>query len=515
VTTYPRLVVADPQLDERLPKVTPYLLRRADSMCARRLAAEFEGWPSPPDPVSRSRLREAFLNAARNAHATLGPPDLSAFKAPSNLEPEEKAVFSQACRWYRELFGDRVVETYLHDCDSPTESPRRGVRVGGWVDLTVIDADGRKELRQFELWDGRAPRDDPIELESVLVAVLRLAQWAGGGTLDVSWSDLVRGVRYERRVDMTADLPKLTERFESQLARVQERATDPAPVVGTDCGECHHVWRCAVHPQGINVTSRAHDMRPGIIRMSPTAFESWSRCRRAWRNQYLLSVAASDDGASPHHGLQLHSVLRFVHEHGSCRDPGHVEDVFRAHGAEARLRAEVERHAARCPSLANAIGHELDVARFHRHPWPPFMMTARLDAIWVHDGLLDVRDYKSGRRWYDRIAEDPRAKVQAWVAARLAEERGLQLRLRYEHLAAEIDEDPEPWEPDADDLAELEEELRQAVEAIQSESDWTGINDEMICRDCRYRSICPDSAAHSEPLWPIVENDQPESAVVT
>jgi hypothetical protein len=143
------------------------------------------------------------------------------------------------------------------------------------------------------------------------------------------------------------------------------------------------------------------------------------------------------------------------------------------------------------------------------------MMTARLDALWVHNGVLDVRDYKSGHRWYDHIADDPRAKVQAWVAARLADEHGLRLRLRYEHLATEVDDDPEPWEPDTDDLAAIEEELRQAVEAIQSESDWNGINDEVICRGCRYRSICPDSAAHSEPLWPMVEDDLPDSAVVT
>ena len=483
-------------------------------MCARRLAAEVEGWPSPPEPVNRARLRAAFLDAVRTAHATLGPPDLRAFRTPAWLEPEEQAVFSQACRWYRELFSARAVQTYLNDCDSPTESPRHGVRIGGWVDLTVTDAEGRKELRQFELWDGRAPREDPLELESILLAVLRLARWVGDDPLLVSWSDLVRGTRYERRVNMT-ELPDLVARFDSKLTRVRERVADPVPALGTDCGECHHIWRCSAHPHGINVMARANDVRPGIIRMSPTAFDVWSRCRRAWRSQYLLSVPASDDGAPSHHGLQLHSLLRFVHEHGSCQDPRHVQDVLHAHGADARLRVEVQRHAARCPSPADALGHELDLARFHRNPWPPFMMTARLDAVWVRDGVLDVRDYKSGKRWYEHISEDPRAKVQAWVAARLADEQGLRLRLRYEHLATEIDEDPEPWEPDKDDLAAVEEELRLAVETIQSECIWSGVNDDVICRDCRYRSICPDSAARAEPLWPRLDDDQTEDAVVT
>ena len=87
------------------------------------------------------------------------------------------------------------------------------------------------------------------------------------------------------------------------------------------------------------------------------------------------------------------------------------------------------------------------------------------------------------------------------------------MRLRYEHLAAEIVEDPDPWEPEADDLVALEEELRQAVEAIQAESGWQGVNDEATCRGCRYRSICPDSAVRSQPLWPVVEDEEADEVV--
>jgi hypothetical protein len=460
--------------------------------------------------VNRARLREAFLDAARTAHAVLGPPDPAAFRTPSGLEPEEQAVFEQSVRWYRELFGTRAVRTYLHDCDSPTESPRRGVRIGGWVDLTVTGGDDTKELRQFELWGGRAPQDDPLELESVLLAVLRLVRWVGDEPLLVSWSDLVRGARRERLVDLKSELPDLVNRFKSGLQRVRARTATPEAALGMDCGPCKHVWRCPAHPDGINVSARRNDTRPGIITLTPTALEVWTRCRRAWRNQYLLSVPASDDAGPSHHGQQLHDLLRFVHEQGSCRDPEHVGGVLDAHGADARLREEIQRHAARCPEPAESLGHELELARFHRQPWPPFMMTARFDAVWMHDGVLDVRDYKSGQRWYDRITEDPRAKVQAWVAARLASERGLQLRLRYEHLSVEVDEDPEPWEPEPDDLDALEEELRQTVEAIHAESGWQGVNDETICRGCRYHSICPDSAARSQPLWPVVEDGPTE-----
>jgi hypothetical protein len=105
--------------------------------------------------------------------------------------------------------------------------------------------------------------------------------------------------------------------------------------------------------------------------------------------------------------------------------------------------------------------------------------------------------------------------VQAWVLAPVAAERDLRLHVRYEHLAAEVDEDPEPWEPDADELAAVEERLRARVEAVHETDvagEWRGVNDERVCAYCRYRSICPDSAAPGEPLWPAVDELAEEAA---
>jgi hypothetical protein len=94
--------------------------------------------------------------------------------------------------------------------------------------------------------------------------------------------------------------------------------------------------------------------------------------------------------------------------------------------------------------------------------------------------------------------------VQLFVLAPLALERGLRLRLRYEHLAAGIDDDPEPWEPDEGELEAVDERLRAVVEAIRAEETWRGVSDEPVCRHCRYRSICPESASKTEPQWPAV-----------
>ena len=123
--------------------------------------------------------------------------------------------------------------------------------------------------------------------------------------------------------------------------------------------------------------------------------------------------------------------------------------------------------------------------------------------MWVHDGLLDARDYKTGRLRDERIADDPAAKVQIFVLDAAARKRGLRLRLRYEYLSADVADDPDAWEPEPEELASIEEELRAAVERMSKNQDWHGVADEM-CTRCSYRSICRDSAAPGEPSWPVL-----------
>lgn len=252
---------------------------------------------------------------------------------------------------------------------------------------------------------------------------------------------------------------------------------------------------------------------PEIVPVSPTSFDSWLRCPRLHLNEHLLGTPPSDPSPSPDHGLLVHELLRFVHAHGSCRDRDAVRDALEAHGCDDDVyRGVLERHARRCPARTDSAAHEVDLARFHRLPPPMFMATARIDAVWIHDGLLDARDYKTGRVAYERVADDPRARVQAHVLAPHAERRGVRLRIRYEHLAADVDDDPEPFEPDVDDLAAIDEELRSAVEAMWRTERWGGVNDEAVCRWCRYRSICPDSASVGEPAWPALAVEDPEGA---
>jgi hypothetical protein len=153
------------------------------------------------------------------------------------------------------------------------------------------------------------------------------------------------------------------------------------------------------------------------------------------------------------------------------------------------------------------------------------MATARLDALWLVDGpggsggsggsVLDAHDYKTGKVWNDRVADDAQARLQAWVLAPLAEARGARLRITFEHLAAEVLDDPEPFEPDADDLEAIGAELHATVLEIRAEADageWAGVADTELCGRCRYRSICPVSAAPAVPVWPTYdEGFEPEA----
>jgi PD-(D/E)XK nuclease superfamily len=245
-----------------------------------------------------------------------------------------------------------------------------------------------------------------------------------------------------------------------------------------------------------------------IVALTPSAYEDFTRCPRLFFNGSVLGVPPSDPAPSADQGLLVHDMLHRIHTTGSCHDEAHVGDVLDAHGAGApHVRDLISRHRARCPKGAERGAHEREFARFHRQPAPMFMATARIDALWVHDGVLDARDYKTGGRFADRVADIPAARIQAFVLAAKAAARGLRLQLRYEYLQAEIAEDPETWEPDDDDLAVLEEELRATVARMWENAagaSWIGVADPSVCGTCRYRSICRDSASPGEPAWPVL-----------
>lgn len=256
---------------------------------------------------------------------------------------------------------------------------------------------------------------------------------------------------------------------------------------------------------------------PDLPTIGPTSLDDWDRCPRLYLDRHVLRLPPSDTGHQTGLGNLVHDLLRLLHDHGDCHDDASVSDLLNAHGLEPRgsVGLMLERHARRCPSPAEHAKHEREVVRRHAKPAPVWIGVGRLDAIWMHDGLLDVRDYKTGGRRAGELSEDPRARMQAWLAAPLAARNGLRIRVRYEYLAPEIDEDPEPFEPEPDDLERIEAEITHEVERIARAAaslDFPGVADPDTCRTCGYRSVCPDSAAPGAPTWPRPPDAEPASA---
>lgn len=486
---------------EATPRVTPYLLRVADSMCARRLGCEHRAEPGTGDPVNRARVRNAVLDGVCTWH------DTGAWVAPVGLVPEEHRLVEHLWGWYERRFPQRVAGVEL-PAESPTPLGRRHVVLGGWVDLGVVHEAGGRELRQLTWtpWPGVA---DPLEDPTVRLAVLRLAclGWLDEPLL-VTATNLLLGEETRRGVVAPEDLEPVAAWLDERLAVVRDRSGDGVPSPGRDCASCRFVPRCPAHDVRGAMFTRRDALVPAMLSISPSTLDTWQRCPREWRDRALLNLPASDGEGGAQHGLMLHRLLHLIHRAGSCHDPSRVEDVLLAHAADERTREEVRRHTTRCPIGAEAVGHEVEWARAHAAP-PVFLATARLDAVWAHDGLLDVRDYKSGRVADHAIAHDRAARLQAWVAAPVAAARGARLRLRYEHLATEVVEDPEPWEPSEDDLEAIGAELAGTVAAMLAERDFVGVGDEAVCRRCRYRSICDDSAVPGEPEWPRRDDELP------
>ena len=139
------------------------------------------------------------------------------------------------------------------------------------------------------------------------------------------------------------------------------------------------------------------------------------------------------------------------------------------------------------------------------------MASARFDALWVHDGLLDAHDYKTGRTWDHQLADDTQARLQAWVLEPMARTMNLRPRVTFEYLSPEVTTQPAPFDPEPEDLDAIGAGLLDTVVAMHAEADFTGVADAEVCRHCDYRSICPDSAAPSEPVWPVFDADDPDT----
>lgn len=245
-----------------------------------------------------------------------------------------------------------------------------------------------------------------------------------------------------------------------------------------------------------------------IIGLSISAIENWQRCHRLYRSKHLVRLPEPDRPRDSGIGLGLlvHCALHDIHTSGSCRDDDLVDGVLEtlSPGHGHALRPYVDCHRQRCPESSEWQSHEHELARFHRLPPPMWMLTGKIDALWLRGGRLEARDYKTGRVQSDRVADDFAARTQAWLLAPLASRLGADIRITYEHLAARPDEWPEPYDPEDDDIAAARDDVARVAAEIASEITFEGIGESVACQGCGYESICPD-AHRMEPAPAAIE----------
>jgi len=223
--------------DDELRRVTPSLLKSADRMCPRRLKHEFE---SGKDLAGRSDARFELSNRlaedARLAHAELGPPTTDAFVEPSELEPEQRAVYRAAVAGYLRAFGDQVV--VADDIGRVTELTDLGVRLSGTPGLAVTDEQGHHELRVLGI--GRVAAANPADRA---FTVLRAVAWAAD-SFTLTTVDLLDPKPVREEIDVATERGAALDWITARVRLVESRADRARTRVGADCRTCSCIPGC-------------------------------------------------------------------------------------------------------------------------------------------------------------------------------------------------------------------------------------------------------------------------------
>ena len=439
-------------------------------MCAAAPRPRVRGRrPRPHDPVHRSRMRDAFLAAARDAHAELARArrrPTSTASAPTS-SPRSSGCSPRPRAGTCEIFGDRAVLLRRPRARHPDRVARRAA-CGSAAGSTSRSPTPTARRSSASSTSGAGARRSTTRSSSrrCALAVLRLTRWCGDDPLrvDVGRPRARHRARTGRRRRRRAAASCVRgSRSGSQVvrdARRRRHRVRPA----TTAARAASSSACPEHPTGAHF-GRRRDALPGIVTLTPTSLDTWRRCPRdVARRSTCYQVPASDGDPSPSHGQQLHDMLGLVHEQGraattrtsttcsprtACRD----DDAHR--GPRSRTTC------AGAPRLRSRSATRSRAARFHRsrcrRSWRPRGSTPR-GCTTACSTRATTRPAACG----PSEVSPRRAGAPPGVRARAAwpRQRGLRLRIAFEHLASEVVDDPAPFEPDADDLASIEEELR-------------------------------------------------------
>jgi hypothetical protein len=228
------------QLDAAM-RITPALLRRADDMCRRRLAHELRGGKRRANKVADMRfaVSNRIENDARLAQAEAGLARREAFVEPSELEPEQAALYGAARTGYLERFGhDHGVTVELSWGRALPELDAELVANPG---LGFVRADGTHEVRRMRV--GRGSHLDGVDLAAIF---LLTEEWAPAelSIVDIDLLDLSEQVI---DLDVAVERAAAMEYVSTRAARLAEVAADGRARAGRDCQGCTFIAGCPAH----------------------------------------------------------------------------------------------------------------------------------------------------------------------------------------------------------------------------------------------------------------------------
>jgi hypothetical protein len=232
--------------EAEIPRVTPSLLRRADSMCRRRLAREYAGGKRNANRAADARfaVSNRLSEDARLAQAELGTPRPEAFVDPTDLEPEQRALYRAATRGYLEAFGDRP--GLAADLGWRTHLEDLGVDLIADVGLAIELPDGGRELRVLQLGTrhASAPLLDDAQLRFALV---RTEEWAPD-QLTILATDVIERESETHAPDLAAARADARGWITQRVELVQQLAADGRSRAGSDCSGCPFIAGCDQFP---------------------------------------------------------------------------------------------------------------------------------------------------------------------------------------------------------------------------------------------------------------------------
>jgi hypothetical protein len=224
------------------PRVTPALLRRADTMCRRKLAREYAGGTRNANRGADARfaVSNRLLEDARLAQAELGPPRPEAFVDPTDLEPEQRALYRAATRGYLETFGERPGRAA--DLGWSTHVEELDVDLVADFGLAIELPDGRRELRVLQLGTRHAgaPLLDHVQLR---FGLLRTEEWAPD-QLSIVAADVIEQENERHVPDLEPARADARAWITERVHLVQELAADGRARAGADCSGCPFIAGC-------------------------------------------------------------------------------------------------------------------------------------------------------------------------------------------------------------------------------------------------------------------------------